>query len=111
MTLANTGGGRLNIGLIGLGRLGRIYARDLNGRVAQARLTAVADTDSARAERIAAELGVPHWYGDPHAILDDPLVDAVVIVTPTSTHRDLVVAALEHGKAVFCEKPPALSIA
>lgn len=102
---------RLNVGLIGLGRLGRIYARDLSGRVPRVRLTAVADVDAALAERIAAEFDVPHWSGDWQAVVDDPAVDAIVIVTPTSSHRDLTVAALERGTPVFCEKPPALSMA
>jgi len=35
--------GRLAVGLIGLGRLGRVYARDLAGRIAETRLVAVAD--------------------------------------------------------------------
>lgn len=106
-----TGGARLNVGLTGLGRLGRIYARDLSGRVQKARLTAVGDSDAALAERIAAEFDVPRWHGDPQGVIDDPSVDAIVIVTPTVTHRDIVVAALHRGKPVFCEKPPALSIA
>ena len=74
---------KLNVGLIGIGRLGRVYAR---------------------------ELDVPRWYMDPLAMLDDPAVDAVIIVRPTDTHCDLVVGALERGKPTFCEKPPALSL-
>jgi scyllo-inositol 2-dehydrogenase (NAD+) len=111
MADGDTRGARLKVGLIGLGRLGRIYARDLSGRVPRARLAAVADRDAGLAERIANEFDVPRWYGEPRAVIDDPSVEAVVIVTPTHTHRDLVVAALERGKPVFCEKPPALSIA
>lgn len=110
MSNGNPRRARLQVGLIGLGRLGRVYARDLATRVPQACLAAVADRDEAVAERIAGEFDVPRWYGDPHAAIDDPSVEAVVIVTPTDTHRDLTVAALERGKPVFCEKPPALSI-
>ena len=56
---------RLNVGLIGLGRLGRVYARDLSSRIAQTRLTAVADTDGVLAGQLAAELEVPQAYEDP----------------------------------------------
>jgi scyllo-inositol 2-dehydrogenase (NAD+) len=101
---------KLNVGLIGLGRLGRVYARDLAARVAGVRLAAVADTNATLAEETARELEVPRWYMDPLAMLDDPSVDAVVIVSPTDTHCDLVVGTLERGKPVFCEKPPALSL-
>src|SRR5579863_4045109 len=101
---------KLNVGLIGLGRLGRVYARDLAARVAGVRLAAVADTNATLAEETARELEVPRWYMDPIAMLDDPEVDAVIIVSPTDTHCDLVVSTLERGKPVFCEKPPALSL-
>jgi predicted dehydrogenase len=50
---------KVNVGLIGLGRLGRVYARDLAARVAGTRLAAVADTNATLAEETARELGVP----------------------------------------------------
>ena len=83
---------KLNVGLIGLGRLGRVYARDLAARVTGVRLAALADTNATLAEETARELDVPRWYMDPLAMLDDPGVDAVIIVSPTDTHCDLVVA-------------------
>ena len=110
MTTAHTRQVRLNIGLIGLGRMGQVYARDLSSRLAETRLVAVADTNGALAEDTAAAFGVPHAYGDPQALLADRAVDAVVIISPTHTHADLVIAALEAGKPTFCEKPPALSL-
>ena len=102
---------RLNVGLIGLGRLGRVYARDLSTRIGQTRLTAVADTSGDLAQRIAAEFDVPHAYDDPMRLIEDDTVDAVVVVSPTHTHRPVVNAALGARKATFCEKPPALSLA
>ena len=102
---------KLNVGLIGLGRLGRVYARDLAARVTGVNLAAVADIKAELAEETARELNIARWYMDPIAMLDDPGVDAVVIVSPTDTHCDLVVSTLERGKPVFCEKPPALSLA
>ena len=102
---------RLSVGLIGLGRLGRVYARDLSSRLAETRLVAVADTNGALAKEIAAEFDVPRAYDRPDELLDDAAVDAVVIVSPTHTHRSLVIAGLEAQKPTFCEKPPALSLA
>jgi scyllo-inositol 2-dehydrogenase (NAD+) len=102
---------RLNVGLIGVGRLGRVYARDLSSRIAHTRLVAVADTNATLARDVAAEFDVPRSYGDPAKLIEDADVDAVVIVSPTHTHRDLVVAALKARKPTFCEKPPALSLA
>ena len=100
---------KLNVGLIGLGRLGRIYARDLSSRIACTRLVAVADLDGAAVDEIAGEFDVPFRTTSPDDLINHSSVDAVVIVTPTSTHRTVTEAAAASGKAVFCEKP--LSIA
>jgi scyllo-inositol 2-dehydrogenase (NAD+) len=108
MTIARKG--RLAIGLIGVGRLGRVYARDLASRIAETRLVAVADPVGALAQEVAAEFDVPRHYTDPQALIDDAAVEAIVIVSPTDTHRELVIAAAQRGKPTFCEKPPALSL-
>jgi len=101
---------RLAVGLLGAGRLGRVYARDLATRIAETRLVAIADPDATLAQEVAAEFGVSKHYADPLALLDDSTVDALVIVSPTHTHRELVIAAASRGKPTFCEKPPALAI-
>jgi scyllo-inositol 2-dehydrogenase (NAD+) len=101
---------RLGIGLIGLGRLGKVYARDLATRIPETHLAAVADTAPGLAAEIAREYDVPRHYLDPADLLDDPAVHAVVVVTPTGTHSGLVVQALGRGKPTFCEKPPALTL-
>jgi len=102
---------RLNVGIIGLGRLGRVYARDLAGRIPETRVVAVADPLGNLAKEVAEEFDVPKAYTDPMAMIDDKTVDAVVIVTPTHVHREQVIAAASSGKPTFCEKPPALSLA
>jgi scyllo-inositol 2-dehydrogenase (NAD+) len=102
--------GRLAVGLIGLGRLGRVYARDLAGRIPETRLVAVSDPIGALAKEVADEFDVPKHYADPLAMIDDASVEAIVIVSPTHTHREIVIAAAGRGKPTFCEKPPALSL-
>src|SRR5262249_58671170 len=62
------------------------------------------------ARDVAAEFDVPKHYTDPPAMIDDPSVDALVIVSPTHTHRELLIAAAGRGKPTFCEKPPALAL-
>jgi inositol 2-dehydrogenase len=101
---------RLNVGLIGLGRLGRVYARDLAGRIPETRLVAVADPAGTVAKEVAVEFEAPRSYTDPLELIDDPGVDAIVIVTPTHIHREQVIAAAARKKPTFCEKPPALSL-
>ena len=102
---------RLNVGVIGLGRLGRVYAADLAQRVPKARLAAVADRQADLAESFARDHGVPKWYQTHEDLLDDKAIDAVAVITSTSTHREVVIDAARRGKAVFCEKPIALSLA
>ncbi len=88
-------------GVVGVGSLGFHHtriARDLP----DARLSGFHDADSARARHVAAELGVAS-FDSLAALLDE--VDAVVIATPTTTHEEVAVAALERGIHVFIEKP------
>ncbi len=101
---------RLNIGVIGLGRLGRVYATDLAHRVPNARLVAVADKQADLAESFAKEFGVPKWYRNHHDLIGDKDVHAVAVITSTSTHREVVIDAAKGGKAVFCEKPISISL-
>jgi scyllo-inositol 2-dehydrogenase (NAD+) len=101
---------RLNVGVIGLGRLGRVYVRDLAGRIPETRVVAVSDPLGTLAKDIAEEFDVPKSYTDPVAMIDDKNVDAVVIVTPTHVHHEQVIAAAASRKPTFCEKPPALSL-
>jgi inositol 2-dehydrogenase len=102
--------GRLNVGAIGLGRLGRVYAQDLAQRVPNARLVAVADQKAELAEQFARDFDVPKWYRSHQELLADKDVEAVAVVTSTSTHKEVVLDAVRNGKAVFCEKPIAMSL-
>jgi scyllo-inositol 2-dehydrogenase (NAD+) len=101
---------KLNVGLIGLGRLGRIYARDLATRIPCARLVAVADVEPTAVDAVVHEFDVPRGTTDPGDVVGDKAVDAIVIVTPTSTHRAVTEAAAASGKAIFCEKPLSISL-
>jgi len=96
----------LSFGLIGAGWIGSFHAETLARRLPGARLAAVADPDPAAAERLSA----PRTYGDPLDLIADRSIDAVAICSPAATHADLVVAAAQSGKHVFCEKPMALTL-
>ena len=101
---------KLPVAVIGLGRMGQIYARHLARGVPQARLVAVADVIEARAIALADELGVGLWSTDYGQVLADDAVRAVFVTSPTGTHREVVVAAAEAGVSIFCEKPIALTL-
>ena len=99
------------IGLIGAGWIGTFHGASLARRVPGARLAGIADPAPGAAERLAAELGCPVADTDPAALIADPAVEAVLIAAPARFHADLVVTAAAAGKAVFCEKPMALTLA
>ncbi|HEY5880080.1 MAG TPA: Gfo/Idh/MocA family oxidoreductase [Nakamurella sp.] len=101
----------VRVGLIGSGWIGRFHGESLARRIPETDLVAVADPAPGAAERVAGELGAPHWYTDAAELIGDPDVEAVVIASPARFHADLVVAAAAAGKAVFVEKPMALTIA
>ncbi len=101
---------KLNIGLVGAGRMGIAYARYLAQRVNGATLHAVADVRLDVAEATRVEFGAAKAYSDFNDLVNDHTVDAVVVMTPTKLHKAVVIAAAEAGKPIFCEKPLALGL-
>ena len=100
---------KVRICLIGCGRAGMIHARNYAGGVKNAELAALCDPFAPNVEAALRELPACRTYTDYREALKDDGIDAVVVVTPTRFHRDIVVAAAAAGKHVFCEKPMAES--
>jgi myo-inositol 2-dehydrogenase / D-chiro-inositol 1-dehydrogenase len=99
----------LRIGVIGVGRIGRMHAELIAHQVPGAALGAVYDAYEPAARGVATELGVPA-AASVQEIFDSDL-DAVAICSSSDTHVDLLIAAAQAGKAVFCEKPVSLDLA
>jgi myo-inositol 2-dehydrogenase/D-chiro-inositol 1-dehydrogenase len=93
----------VRIGVIGVGRIGRMHAGMLAHRVPGAELVAVHDVDAAAAQDVAGRLGVKAAASVDELLGGD--LDAVAICTSTDTHIGLITAAAEAGLAAFCEKP------
>ncbi|WP_018151622.1 Gfo/Idh/MocA family oxidoreductase [Leeia oryzae] len=100
----------VKIGIVGLGRIGKNHARNLARRVRGGELIAGASPVAAEREWAQTELGIQKLYHTMEELLADKEIDAVWLATPTSFHADQIVAALEAGKHVFCEKPLALTL-
>lgn len=98
----------VRFGLIGAGRIGAFHATTLARRLPEAELVVVADPADGVAERLAAPLGA-QAVTDPVAVLADERVEAVAITCSSTAHAELVRKAAEAGKAVFCEKPMAMT--
>jgi myo-inositol 2-dehydrogenase/D-chiro-inositol 1-dehydrogenase len=99
----------VRIGVVGVGRIGAMHAELVAQRVPGAVLAAVADARADTAAATASRFGVP--ASDVDALVTSPDVDAVAICSSTDTHVDVMVAAAEAGKAIFCEKPLSLELA
>ncbi len=100
----------LEVGVIGVGVLGRRHAENVARLWPRARLVAVADLDATAAQAVARDLACD-WTADPYEVMARSDVRAVVIATGSDMHAPLTVAAAERGKDILCEKPLALSVA
>lgn len=98
------------VAFLGAGRMGLTHLQNLAG-IPGVRVQVVADTNLEAARRGAALAQAERVSDDPEAALGAADVDAVLICTPTNTHAALIEAAVHAGKAVWCEKPVALSLA
>jgi scyllo-inositol 2-dehydrogenase (NAD+) len=96
---------KIRCAVLGLGRLGYWHAENLANRITSAQLVSVVDPLEGRAEQVARELGIEKWSQNPDDVFFDNTIDAVVIVTPTSTHTEMIKKAAQHNKQIFVEKP------
>ena len=101
---------KVNVGLIGVGRIGRLHARNLKYQVPGTRLLAVADVFEKSAREVASQLEIPVAEKDYRILLDNADIDAVAICSSTDTHAQIISEAAEAGKHIFCEKPIALDL-
>jgi inositol 2-dehydrogenase len=103
----------LNVGVIGVGRMGSVHARHLANAIKGARVSAIADLKPEVRESFTRELDLDparvfERWEDLVALKD---IDAVVVTVPTASHGKVVLGAAAHKKAIFCEKPLCLTVA
>jgi len=99
----------IGVAFLGVGRMGETHLRNLGG-VSDVQVVVVADPNLQSAEHGKRLSGAEIATTDVEQAINHPLVDAVVIVTPTDTHARLIELAVRAGKAVFSEKPIALDL-
>jgi myo-inositol 2-dehydrogenase/D-chiro-inositol 1-dehydrogenase len=95
----------LGVGVIGAGVMGAAHVRTIDSALEEAHVAAVSDVDPERAAAAAAAAGGARAVADPHALIADPAVEAVVVASYDATHEEFVLACLAAGKPVLCEKP------
>jgi predicted dehydrogenase len=103
---------RIGVGLVGFGWLGQAHSRSLQRiptlfpeRRYDPELVICSDAVPGRVEEAVGSFGYARGATDWRAVMDDPAVDVVFIAAPNMLHLELIEAAAQAGKHVFCEKP------
>lgn len=99
---------RYKVGVVGCGFFGSSLARELAAHP-RFELAMLCDRDFERAKDVAAEFSATPT-DDHDAVAAHPELALVVVATPNHAHAEPAIAALEHGKAVFVEKPLAVEL-
>jgi predicted dehydrogenase len=100
----------LHVAVIGFGHWGPNYARLLSGTVSGAILTACADSSAGRLAAFERQYPSVRAYTDYRTMLRDGDIDAVIVATPTSAHREVAEQCLRAGTHVLVEKPLAATV-
>lgn len=101
----------MRVGIIGTGIIAKEHAQAIAMISSSVKLVAAADTAPNRLQEFCEAFGVSRRYASGADLIADPEVDLVAVATPPSSHEEAVVAALDAGKYVLCEKPLAQSLA
>ena len=102
---------KINVGVIGAGRIGTLHIEHLAQNIPDAELVAICSLDRGRVDTLAAQFNLPKVTNDYTTILADTQIDAVLICSSTDTHVQISREAAEAGKHIFCEKPIAFDLA
>lgn len=96
-------------GIVGCGDVTEVKSGPGFQKARNSSLVAVMRRNSVLAKDYAERHGVPRWYDDAGALINDPGVDAVYIATPPSSHKEYTIMAAKAGKPTYVEKPMALN--
>jgi myo-inositol 2-dehydrogenase/D-chiro-inositol 1-dehydrogenase/scyllo-inositol 2-dehydrogenase (NAD+) len=100
----------IRVCLVGAGRAGQVHAESLVQHVPQGQLVALVDQNAPALEKAGERFGIEARFSSVEEAAAHIAFDAVVITTPTFTHREIAKAAAALGKHILCEKPMALSL-
>lgn len=92
-------------GVLGAGAVCELKSAPAMNLVPNSRLVAVMRRNEEKVKDYAQRHGVPKWYTDAQALVDDPEVNAVYIATPPDSHLELTKMVANAGKPVYVEKP------
>ena len=97
--------------MVGAGRVGKLHSSTIKQYVPNVRITALVDPSNVILNETGDDFGIDVRYSSLEEALDKADFEAVIITSPTFSHRHLAVLAGENGKHVFLEKPMAMTLA
>lgn len=101
---------RLSAGIIGAGQIvENTHLPNFKKYPDRVETLAIVDVNPDRAKYVAEKFGIPYYFSSYQEMFDKVKLDAVSVCTPNKFHAEAVIAALNHGCNVLCEKPPAIS--
>ncbi len=101
----------IRVCMVGAGRVGKLHSSTVRQFVPDATIAALVDPAETMLTETGDAFGIEERFAALQEALDSVDFDAVIITTPTFTHRDLAVLAGSSGKHVFLEKPMAMTLA
>lgn len=99
----------LTAAVIGLGRLGREHAKNIM-EIPHLKLVAVCDHTLTKARLLAQQLNISKYTDNTDHIMEDESIQAVIVVTQTNEHSDVILKAIAANKAIFVEKPLSINL-
>lgn len=102
---------KAKIGVIGLGTVAQLVHLPNLSKINNAEISAVAEVKQSRLNAVADKFGVKARFKNYIDMLEQTELDAVIIATPTSTHKDIAIDCLNAKKDILVEKPLARSYA
>ena len=100
----------IRVGIIGTGLIGEDHGRKLSGVIRGASVSAVTDVRRERAQEVAEAIGGARVFGSGIDLIGSDEVDAVLVTSIGETHAEYVLACIDAGKPVMCEKPLAPTV-
>lgn len=101
---------KLGMAVVGVGTMGRQHALNIRRLIPEAELKVIVDADLKRAEQVAKELEIEHYFDKVEAVAERRDVQAVAVVTPAKFHGSAMRVCAQAGKDIFCEKPFTLTV-
>lgn len=101
---------KLKVGIIGVGRIGKVHTMSILNHIPEVEIKGISDTNYDLAKEWGEKTGITNVYQDYREIINDSEIEAVLICSSTDTHALIAMEAAKAGKHIFCEKPVDLTI-